>query len=562
MSVLSQLETILDEGNCPVDGDGNFIPPPTDDAVARICTTLHPGIGGDANEPEGEWELTNSIDTSLINAYISENIRIGGAVVNVHKLLGVHEQGKLQDLTGNGTAISNGDHPNFPAANAYDLLRTSWRSIQLGDNITEAYIGYDFGEILLDNTRKRYGIETFVKHDVSSFKIRQGCRTENRATKGRVERSSDGVKWYGVAIVDLPDCEGMVRVNFKRSVPSRYWRLRPVLFNGGSEDAWEIEALQLLDYETTAVTNIQDRILLENRDRDYDENPVRIKASYQPIDIRAMQSKYGMGSLYSADEWILEVSFSSVVSALGRPFVIGDILQLPAETQYSASLESVFRYIEVTDVAWSTNGYAPTWVPLIQRLIGRPVMASQETQQVLGKLTEDIDENGTADINDGLNDKAYQDYAGISQTIDADQNTQVPERGVDFADVADVPSAFYDWEEDQHGDTNVSKKIDRVRAQFGFDAMPPNGEPYTEGDVYPTSPTDGDYHRLTYTSIRSGIPARLYRFSDIKGGWVFLEKDRRAEFKNTEAILQSYLDPDESTVTSPNDKDAFLGNGT
>jgi hypothetical protein len=194
----------------------------------------------------------------------------------------------------------------------------------------------------------------------------------------------------------------------------------------------------------------------------------------------------------------------------------------------------------------------------MQRLIAKPVMASQETQDVLGKLTEDIDDNGTVDINDGQPNKPYQDLSDISQAIDAEQNTMVPERGVDFADIAEVPDTFYDWNEQQTGNTDIAAKIDRIRAQFGFDAMPPNGESYTQGDTFPANPTDGNYHRLTYTSSRSGIPARLHRYSSAKLRWVFLEKDRRAEFKNTQARLQTYLDPESSTVTSPDDKSSYL----
>ena len=151
---------------------------------------------------------------------------------------------------------------------------------------------------------------------------------------------------------------------------------------------------------------------------------------------------------------------------------------------------------------------------------------------------------------------------GISQTIDADQNTQVPERGVDYADIAEVPQAFYDFNEQKSGTNNVARKIDRARAQFGYDAMPPNGDPYTQGDVFPLKPKDGDYHRLTYTSIRSGIPARLYRYSVNNGQWVYLEKDRRAEYKNTQELLQRKLDPNTSTVTPPDDKDAFYNDET
>lgn len=561
MSITSQLEELIGSGNCPVDGDGNFIPPPEDDAVSRLCDSLRPGLECSADLPNPAWELTNNNDSCLIDNYVSETIRIGAAIVNVFRLLGVHEQGILQDLTGNGTPISNGDHPNFPAANAFDTFQTEWRSVQVGADVSQAFIGYDFGEILLDNGRKRYGIDTSVKNDVASFRIRQGCREENRVTRARIEHSADGEKWFGVEVVDLPDCDGAAIVNFKRSVPSRFWRLRPVAFNGGPEDTWSIQALQLLDFETTKIDNIQDRIFLENRDRNYDENPVRIKGAYQPVDVQAFQSKHGFGSMFSGDEWILELSFSSIVSLLGRPFVIGDIIQLPAETQFTPSLKPVLRFLEVMDVAWSTNSYTPSWVPTMQRLITRPVMASQETQDILGKLTPDQGDLGTVDIDDGQDNKPYQDLSNITQTIDADQNTQVPERGVDYADVAQVSEEFRNWAVDQ-GSEDVALKIGRIRAQFGIDAMPPNGEPFTQGDEFPDNPSDGDFHRLTYTEIRTGIPARLYRFSSAKVRWVFLETDKRAAFKDTKPKLQNALDPERSTVTPADDKEAFLDDDT
>ena len=77
------------------------------------------------------------------------------------------------------------------------------------------------------------------------------------------------------------------------------------------------------------------------------------------------------------------------------------------------------------------------------------------------------------------------------------------------------------------------------------DAMPPNNAPFTEGDAYPPSPVNFDYHRLTYENINSDVPARLYRYSTSKGRWIFLEKDRRAQFNAGKPILQEFL-------TSPN----------
>lgn len=493
------------------------------------------------------WEISESNDTCIIDQYVKESINIGGAVVNIHKLLGVHEQGLLHDLTGNGSPISGGDHPNFNALLAFDRLTTEWKSVQVGQQVkTLAYIGYDFGEIKLDNGRLRYGVETFVKKDVAMIKLRQGCKSQNRATKIRVERSPDNDKWFGVAIVDVEDCDGMVTLTFNRSVPSRFWRIRVVEFNGSDTDHWAVQSLQLIDYEATHISNIQDRIFLENRDRDYEEFALRLKGAYQPIEMQSFLSKFGFDGLFNGDQIFLEVSFSALIALLGRPFVIGDIVQLPSETQYSPTLRPILKYMEITDVSWAAGGYSPTWQPTLQRVIIQPVMATQETQQVLGKLTQDYDAINTSDVDDGMFGKAFQDIASIDQTVSAEQNTQVPEKGSDYADYQKLSDDVYEWA-DKHPNLDV-RKIDRVRHEYGIDAMPPNGEPYTESDTFPSSPTSGDYHRLTYTNISQGISARLYRYSDIKIKWIYLETDRRSPMK-TNTRLQGFIDPDVSTVT-------------
>jgi hypothetical protein len=85
--------------------------------------------------------------------------------------------------------------------------------------------------------------------------------------------------------------------------------------------------------------------------------------------------------------------------------------------------------------------------------------------------------------------------------------------------------------------------------------MPPNGEPFTQGDEFPNTPSDGDYHRLTYTKIRQGIPPRLYRFSTDKGTWVYLETDKRAYDSVIRRRLQEFSDPESSTVTRPDEID-------
>ncbi len=495
--------------------------------------------------PCPNWEIAHGTDRKIINSMIAESINIGASDINVFKLLGIYQQGSLADLTGNGSPISNGDLSNFPMSNTFNKFDTAWKSLQQGNEvIINSYIGYDFGPLRLSNGRNEYGIETLVKKDISSIKIIQGCKNEF-ASKVRVERSNDGKKWYGVTILSLNKTTTLY--SFKKSVPSRWWRIRPIEFNGGNKDHWSVKALQLLDFEEKSISNIQDRILLESRNLEYSKINIVIKGSYRPIDIVANASKYGF--LQSSNQYELEVSFASVVKLLGRPIIIGDIIQLPAETLYDPTLTPVLKYLEINDVAWSTNGYTPQWKPTMLRLIAVPVLASQETQDIFGKLAETVDTSGLVDISNPENDLSYQNITGINDTIEAESNTMVPERGTNTTELSTLsPELLADGKK-----YNLTlNTINKPTSPYIRDALPPNNLPFTTGDTFPTDPKDLEYHRLTYTHIADNIPPRLYRYSDLKVRWVYLETDQRYIDKVTKPILQEFIDPINSTVTDPN----------
>jgi hypothetical protein len=164
------------------------------------------------------WDLTQQ---NRANCYIDsvsqEALAIAGAQVNVFKLLGVHEQTKLIDLTGDGTPISGGDAANYAATNAFQTYATEWRSKQSGSAaITgSAFLGYDFGYLKNASGRARYGVDTSVRQHITALKIKQSANPLCRVTKARVERSEDGVSWYGVAIVNLPNDDVLNTIHFK-----------------------------------------------------------------------------------------------------------------------------------------------------------------------------------------------------------------------------------------------------------------------------------------------------------------------------------------------------------
>lgn len=489
------------------------------------------------------WQLTDSKDDCLMTSIINEQINIAGVNLKVFKLLGVHEQAKLVDITGNGEPISSGDMSNYPAKNAFDKYITEWRSKQVGKDVIKfAYIGYDFGPIKMSNGRNRYGIDTEFVKDISTIKIIQGCESKNRITLARVERSEDGTKWYGVSVIKLKDCDGIQTIHFKRSVPSRYWRIRPLAFNGGDNDPWVVRALQLSEYEKTELNNIQDKILFENRDRDYSDTPIVLKAVYN---VQEFQTAFETISWFNQikDTFTFDISFSDCIQKIGRPIVIGDIVVPESEAQYTPDLNKIEKYLEVTDVFWSSSGFTPTWKPLVLKITAKPVVASQETQDVFGGLTTNVDSSGLFDINDGIDDKKYQDFMDISDSIRAERKKLVPEKGSDYSEAPQLDEET----KQRYNYTNI-EKFDRTRYQNGIDAIPPNGLPYTQGDEFPDTPKDGDYHRLTYNKIDSTIPARLYRYSSSKSQWIYLETDRRAKINSNKPLLDDYILDTENQV--------------
>lgn len=495
------------------------------------------------------FQLSSDPNT-VVDSYVSEHINIGGAILNVYKLLGVHEQGKLVDVTGKGEAVSGGYIGQYVPSNAFDVYQTEWRSVQKGTGVlASSYIGYDFGEIKIkDQSRNMYGIETSVLKHITAISLKQSNNSSNRITKARVERSNDGEKWFGSAVVDIPNDECLNTITFKSSAPARFWRIRPLAFNGAASDYWGVMALQMFhEYEATYLNNIQDKVFFENRDRDYSTDPTVLKGVYEVVDTSTELTKFGID--LPTQIYYFDVSFTSCVNTLERPIVIGDMIELPSETQYNPNLQPIKKWLEVTDVSWSSKGYTPGWKPTLLKVAAQPAFASQETQDLFGDLANKkaTDGLGLIENNDG-NNKIYQDFFDITQAINAEAYKNVTEQG------GEASAVFREWEQNEidaaasQGLTTLSQigKNDIKNARnavknYVEDAMPPNNALYTEGTTFPTTPKNGEYHRLTYEGLSKDVPARLYRWSASKGRWIYLETDRRAEYNSPKRTIEDFL---------------------
>ena len=569
----------------------------------------------------GTFNLTQCQD-NYQEQVAAENLNISGAALNVFKLLGVHEQGRLVDLVGTGAALNG-------SIDAFNSLAMNWESNQNGMSVltAPAWVGYDFGTIKTSYGQEAYSSPAPNAQHITSFRINQPTNGQ-RALQVRVERSTGGFKadpakiqftglgngtienfapginsalgtlmltalnstsftvfftgdttvvvgvckinvrfssvygsflikagtvpfvtgdmfsipveldWLRVDVVNLPDSDASALIRIKQSAASRFWRIVPTSFSGVIQNnPWEISKLELFDFQATTLDDIQDQLFLENRDRDYARQSIQFKVSYTPFDAISDLSKFGF---QVSDVYTFTTVFSTMVRALGRPIVVGDVLEVPSEMQYDHHLRPVRKFLEVTDTGWAADGFTTGWRPLTFRFQASQLIPSQEHRDILGTVDTQkyaVDDSqffsGLQQIQTGL--------LTSTESTNAEAELAVPEKGEQSREQASGTNRFR-----QPG------SYDGV-GLYVEDGLPPDGHPYTEGynnlpDV--ASASDGDFFRLNYDQ-RLGIPARLYKFSAIKNRWLFVEQDRRAERNSMRpSQLEVFNQPSVLSLTS------------
>lgn len=480
-------------------------------------------------------------DSQFMEATMAEALQIAGGPINIFALLGVHNQGTTIDLTGDGYPLSSGTPSGWNVQDAFDVNDDSWKSIQQGLSVitTPAYLGYDFGTKKTSVptaaytpgpdpqlTSDRYAPPAPIKKHIKTFKLKQGLDPLSRASQVRIEASNDGTSWIRIDVVNLMNVSDLVTYGLKSSSEYRMWRIIPLMFNGiASNMSWEVVELQLLEDNQLSLDDIQDKVLMENRDRAYSTVSICMKAQYDLIDVQTELTRFGIDL---PQQYIFTLSFAQMVKALGRPIVIGDIIEVPGEIQYDTQLNPIRKWLEVTDTAWSTEGYTPNWKPSLFRFFAQPILPAMEHRDVLGTPNDRLAQSD-ADFLSGqfqLNVQAHE----VTEDIIQQASEQVPERGSDGLEMASgVPLNNVRGESDQ-------------RQLYVEDGLPPNGMPYTEGLEFPVSSTveDGAYHRLLYPSELK-IPARLFQWSLVKNRWIFKEQDKRPGYESYRPSLANMI---------------------
>jgi hypothetical protein len=290
-------------------------------------------------------------------------------------------------------------------------------------------------------------------------------------------------------------------------------------------------------YDVIKETNIQDLLLLENRDRKYDSDIYRIRGIYQLQDYDFNLSQFGL--FLSNDILFVTVHINSSVKTIGRKLMSGDVIELPhlrdeyALNDYSVALK---RYYVIEEVTRAAEGFSQTWYPHLYRLKLKQITASQEYKDILDLP---IEEGSNTTLGDVLS--TFEKDMQINNAVVAQAEADAGLSGYDT-------SHFYTLQVDQNGRpelvttdltsldastlNEMADRINQTPERSGYsgyllgDGLAPNGESFGSGITFPLSAVKGDYFLRT-----DFMPNRLFRFDGSR--WVKVEDNVRHTLSNT-----------------------------
>jgi hypothetical protein len=357
-------------------------------------------------------------------------------------------------------------------------------------------------------------------------------------------------------------------------------------------------------YEAVDVLNIQDLLLLENRDRIYDPDVYVMRGVYNTQDVDFDLTQFGL--FLNNDTIFMTFHYNDMIDTFGRKLMNGDVIEIPNLKDYHPLNQNIPRalprYYQIQDADFASEGFSVTWLPHLWRVKCTPLKDQQEFSNITDKpfVAENIWDPGNfypsgTIVNQG--DNYYQAQVNVPAdtpitninfwapytppTISDVQGTRVKDYEINDAILAqadaEVPLSGYDnttfyIEPTINGEpanpTNLTAdETVTVDGSQGGMAVTPTGEGYAQGYLtgdgtapnglpvtpavnFPLNPVAGAYVlRLDYK------PNRLFRYDGAR--WVKVDDKVRTNLNNgpTNKTLRSSFVNNTATV---NTKD--LGN--
>ena len=312
-------------------------------------------------------------------------------------------------------------------------------------------------------------------------------------------------------------------------------------------------------YDAVKETNIQDLLLLENRDRKYDPSIYKLRGVYNVADLDFNLSQFGL--FIDNDTVYMTVHINDFIRSVGRKPLSGDVIELPhvkdefALNDFDVSLP---RYFVISDVGRAAEGFSPTWYPHLYRLKLTKIMDSQQykdifNQKVVDPVTgEETDTtlsdilstyNKSLEINDAVLAQAESDSPKSGYETQQFYTLSVDASGkplLKTADETDIPVSTTGLDTSRIADR---PKRTGYQGYLVGDGVPDNGVDFGHGVTFPESPYDGDFWLRT-----DFFPNRLFRYDGSR--WVKYEDAVRHTLSNTDTrqtLKTSFINNTEAT---------------
>jgi hypothetical protein len=302
------------------------------------------------------------------------------------------------------------------------------------------------------------------------------------------------------------------------------------------------------NYASTSVTNIQDLLFLENRDRKYDQEIYRIRGLYNVANIDFNLSQFGL--FIDNDTLYMTVHINDFIKYIGRKPISGDVIELPhlrddfALNDFDVSLP---RYYVIEDVGRASEGFSVTWFPHLYRLKCKKIVDSQQFADILNKPA--LDFNGDPVANTTLRDliSTHSKELSINDQIVSQAEADAPKSGYETrqfytlsVDPRTGKPALATADTDNVDASNASNirasEIENVPPRSGYtgylvgDGFPVNGYHFGFGIQFPSAPAADDFFLRT-----DFMPNRLFRYDGQYSTWVKVEDAVRMTMTNNDA---------------------------
>lgn len=316
-------------------------------------------------------------------------------------------------------------------------------------------------------------------------------------------------------------------------------------------------------YSGDSVSNIQDLLFLENRDRKYDPDIYLLRGVYNIQDIDFNLSQFGL--FLQNDTIFITFHINDTVEKLGRKIIAGDVIELPHLKDEYALNDLQFalkRFYVIEEVNRAAEGFSVTWYPHLYRAKCKPLVDSQEFKDILDGLADETGGDQSTTLRDLMS--TYETEMQITQAVLDQAEADAPKSGYDTtkfytlqknddgsmalitADNTEIDATLETQATDENGNLLYDNEGNPVYVgvsassvfqnpdhnDYGGDAnslvgdgIPPNGAAFTSGIAFPVSPIVGQFHLRT-----DYHPTRLFRFNGTR--WIKFEDNVRMTMSN------------------------------